>query len=212
MSFVAVAGSAVALGSAAFKIGHGIHQRNLARKAANANVRPEMRRTGASVEQEQQARQMAGSTRLPGQSYAENQIGAQTARANNAIQQAGGSSGEVIAGLSNVDQNARNATNDLSFQAAQLNQHNKELFSGVLNNVNQDQQNIFDYNKNQPYQTKFLQNQQNMQSGNANINNGIDTLADGVNNFGVAQGYRRAKKIGDAGFDGSDFGAGIGPQ
>jgi hypothetical protein len=141
-------------------------------------------------------RQAAGSTRLPGQSYAENQIGAQTARSTNAITQTGGSTGEIISGLSSIDSNAREATNDLGFQAAQLNQRNKELYSGVLGDVSEEQKDIFDYNKNQPYQTKSLQAQSLRDASSRNSDNAFSSVQDAAENIGVANSYRKANKLG----------------
>ncbi len=189
-----VAGT-IGLGGAIVK---GIRARNQKRKADKINpVRPEMVRTNASKENEAMFRNMANSSRIPGQGYAENQIGSQTARATNAIQQTGGSTGEIINGLTQVDENAKRSTNDLAFQGAALNQQNKQLYGQVLNNVSEDQKDIFDYNKNQPFQTKQLRSQQLRGSGAQNINNGIDTLGDTASNLGVASGYRKAGRVAD---------------
>ena len=123
----------------------GVRARKQRKAAEKINpVRPEMARTNASKENEAMFRGMANSNRLPGQGYAENQIGAQTARATNAIQQTGGSTGEIISGLTQVDENAKRSTNDLAFKGAQLNQENKQLFGQVLNNVSEEQKDIFD--------------------------------------------------------------------
>jgi hypothetical protein len=184
----------LALGGAVRSIVKGTRQNKQAKKIDT--TRPVMTRTAASKEQEDMARNMAMSTRLPGQAYAENQIGAQTARANNVIQQTGGSTGEIINGLSSVDQNARNATNDLSFQAAQLNQHNKELFSNVLSGVSQDQKDLFDYNVNQPYQTRVLKQQALKDAGSRNIDNGIDRFIDAGSNIATSIGMGRAGRTG----------------
>jgi hypothetical protein len=192
MSWIAAGTAAVSAGTAIYKIAHGAHQRNKARKLAAQTVRPVMGRTSASIEEEQNARNMANTTRLPGQSYAENQIGAQTARANNAIQQTGGSTGEIINGLSNVNQDALNAANDLAYQGAQLNQRNKEMFNNVLENVSNDQKNIFDYNNNQPYQTKMLRAQAMQDASARNIDNGLNGLQDTASNFGTALQYNKA--------------------
>lgn len=192
---LAVSG-AIGLGSAIFKGVRGYNQKIEANRLAKNNVRPEMTRTAASIEQENQAREMAGTTRLPGQSYAENQIGSQSARDVNRIQQIGGSSGEMINGVTNVDANARSSTNDLAFQGAQLNQQNKKMYSDVLSGVNADQQNIFDYNKNQPFQTNQLRAQQLRGSSQQNINNGLDTLSDTAGMITTGMGYRKAGNYG----------------
>lgn len=156
--------------------------------------RPVMGRTNASIEQEQQAREMANTTRLPGQSYAENAIGAETGREANKIEQTGGSAGEIIGGLTGVNRNALNSRNDLAYQGAQLNQENKQMFSNVLNNVSQDQKDIFDYNKNQPWQTKVLRQQAIKGAYNTNMNNAIDTGFNALNNGVTAYQYGQSLK------------------
>jgi uncharacterized membrane protein len=178
---------AIGLGGAIVK---GIRARKQRKAAEKINpIRPEMVRTNASKENEAMFRGMANSNRLPGQAYAENQIGAQTARATNAIQQTGGSTGEIISGLTAVDENARKSTNDLAFQGAQLNQQNKQLFGQVLNNVSEEQKDIFDYNKNQPFQTETLRKQALLDASERNTDNAIDQATDVASNFGVAAGY-----------------------
>lgn len=183
----ALVAGAIGVGGA---IAKGIRARKQRKEANKINpVRPEMVRTGASEENEAMFRNAANSTRLPGQSYAENQIGAQTARAANAIQQTGGSTGEIISGLSQVDENSRKATNDLAFQGAQFQQQNKQLFGQVLNNVSEEQKDIFDYNKNQPYQSDVVRKQALLDASSRNTDNAIDQATDAASNFGVAAGY-----------------------
>jgi hypothetical protein len=179
----AVAGSIAATG-AVYK---GLRARKQKKDAEKIKpVRPVATRTNASLEREAMARQAASSTRLPGQGYAENQIGAQTARSSNAINQTGGSSGEIIAGLTNVDDNARRSTNDLNFQGAQLNQENKQLYSNVLKDVSAEQDEIFDYNLNQPFQTETLRKQALLDSSQRNADNAFSDAQDAGSNFGSA--------------------------
>ena len=190
---IAVAG-AIGLGSA---IAKGIRARKQRKQAEKIDdTRPTMTRTNASIEGEETARQMAANTRIPGQGYAENQIGAQTARATNDILKTGGSTAEIISGLSNVDQNSRNATNDLAFQGAQLNQQNKMMLNNVLSNVSQDQKELFDYNVNQPYQTKALKKQALLDASSRNTDNSLSSLQDTAIGVGNAIGYNRALKGG----------------
>lgn len=192
----ALVGGGIALTGAIVK---GIRARKQRKAAEKINpVRPEMVRTNASKENEAMFRQAAGSTRLPGQAYAENQIGAQTARANNLIQQTGGSTGEIIGGLTAVDDNARRATNDLSYQGAQLNQENKRMFGQVLSNVSEEEKEIFDANKMQPFQTELLRKQSLLDASSRNTDNAISGLQDTAENIGVAAGYNRASKNGES--------------
>lgn len=178
----------------------GIRARKQRKAAEKINpIRPVMERTGASKELEQMSRQLAGSTRLPGQSYAENQIGAQTARSTDSILKTGGSTGEIISGLSNVDSNARTATNDLAFQGAQLNMNNKRLFGDVLSKVSEEEKDIFDYNKNEPYQTDVVRKQALMDASARNTDNAISGLQDTAEGVGTAIGYNKA--VSDQGGD-----------
>jgi hypothetical protein len=189
----AIIGGGLAIGGA---IAKGIKARKQRKAAEKINpIRPVMERTGASKELEGMSRMAANSTRLPGQGYAENQIGAQTARTNSAIQQTGGSTGEIIAGLAASDDNARRSTNDLAFQGAKLNQENKQLFSNVLSNVSEEQKDIFDYNKNQPFQTETLRKQSLLDASARNSDNAFSSVQDAANNFGVAAGSSRAMDI-----------------
>lgn len=191
---------AIKLGGA---IAKGIKARKQRKEAEKINpIRPIMGRTRASRELQARSRRDAQSTRLPGQSYAENQIGAQTARANTAIQQTGGSTGEIIAGLSTVDENARRSTNDLAFQGAQLNQENKRMYGQVLQGVSQEQREMFDYNQNQPFQTETLRKQALLDSSARNTDNAWGSASDAVGDLGVAAGYKNASTDGvDTGLD-----------
>lgn len=195
----AIAAGAIGLGGTIYK---GIKARKQRKEANKINpIRPEMTRTGASKELEDMSRNAAMSTRLPGQSYAENQIGAQTARTNKAIQETGGSTAEIISGLTASDENARRSTNDLAFQGAQLNQENKRLFGNVLSNISEEQKEMFDYNKNQPYQTDVVKKQALLDASARNTDNAISGLQDTASNIGVAAGYNKALKNGDTSYD-----------
>jgi hypothetical protein len=181
---------AIGLGSAIYK---GIRARKQRKEANKINpIRPEMTRTSASKEQESMFRNMANSTRLPGQSYAENKLGAQTARATNAILGTGGSTGEIISGLTNVDQNARESANDLAMKGAELNQQNKQMYADVLSNVSNEEKELFDYNKNQPFQTETLRKQALLDASSRNTDNALSSLQDTASNVGNAIGYKKA--------------------
>jgi hypothetical protein len=181
---------AIGLGSAIYK---GIRAKKQRKEAEKINpIRPDMTRTNASKEQEAMFRNMANSTRLPGQSYAENKLGAQSARATNAILGTGGSTAEIINGLTNVDQNSRESSNDLAMKGASLNQQNKQMYADVLSNVSQEQKEIFDYNKNQPYQTDVLRKQSLLDASSRNTDNALSSLQDTAGNVGNAIGYKKA--------------------
>lgn len=188
----AVVAGAIGLGSAIYK---GIRARKQRKEAEKIKpVRPEMTRTSASKELQDMSRTSAMSTRLPGQSYAENQIGAQTARTNKAIQETGGSTAEMISGLTASDENSRKSMNDLAFQGAALNQENKAAYGNVLRGVSEEQKDMFDYNKNQPFQTDTLRKQSLLDASSRNTDNALSGLQDTASNVGNAIGYRNALK------------------
>jgi hypothetical protein len=190
----ALLGGAIGVGGA---IAKGVRARKQRKEAEKIDdTRPIMERTRASIEEEQNARQMAASTRVPGQSYMENQIGAQTSRATNAAMQTGGSTGEILNAITNVDQNSKNAYNDLGFQGAQLNQQNKQMLGSVLRNVSDEQKELFDYNTNQPFQSRSLKKQALLDASSRNTDNAISSLQDTAGNIGTAVGYNRALKGG----------------
>jgi hypothetical protein len=206
MSWVAAAAASAAATGAVIK---GIRARNQRKKANKIKpVRPTLERTNASKEAEQNARAAAMSTRLPGQSYMENQIGSQTARTNNAIQQTGRSSGEIISGLTASDENARRSTNDLALEGAHLNQQNRQLFSNVLNNVSNDEKEMFDYNMNQPFQTETLRKQALLDASARNTDSAISSLENAGSNFGTSMQYNSANNSNKSNYMGSAPSAG----
>lgn len=177
-------GGGIAAGSALVK---GVRAAKQKKEANRLNpMRPEMTRTKGSVESENRARAMANSSRLPGQSYYENQIGSQTARSANAAMQTGGSTGEVIAGLSQADRNAKDQLAGLGVSGAQFKAQNEGMLQNALQSKSAEEMEMFDYNRNQPYQTTMLRKQALIDSSNRNIEGAIEDIG----NFGtgLAQG------------------------
>ncbi len=177
-------GGAIAAGSA---IAKGVRSAKQKKLANGINpIRPTLNRTQGSVESENRARILANSSRLPGQSYYENQIGSQTARTANAALQTGASTGEVIAGLSQADRNAKDQLSGLAASGAQYKRQNEDLLQGALANKSGEEMEMFDYNKNQPYQTQALRKQALIDSSNRNAEGAIEDIG----NFGslTAQG------------------------
>jgi hypothetical protein len=153
--------------------------------------RPVMERTSASKELENRSRAMANTSRLPGQGYAEAQIGAQSARSANKMINTGGSTGEIIAGLGNVDRNAREATNELTY-AGQQNRLNSEQYLGNALSMKQgEEREMFDYNKNQPYQSAELEKQALIDASNRNFEGALSTLGNLSGDIGTADMYSR---------------------
>jgi len=155
----------------------------------NSLGRPKLEVPGALQEKANLAKNMADSSLLPAQGYYENQMGAQSARANREIQNTGGSSNDIIAGLTQVDENNRGQLNQLAAQGAENQQQNKQAYGGVLSEVANQQNEMFDYNKNQPYQSEQLKIQSLKDASNRNLNNAIDSGID------VAQNYQTGRQM-----------------
>lgn len=145
---------------------------------AGAKVRPTLGVPTALQEKANLAKNMANSSLLPSQGYYENQLGASTARANREIQNTGGSASDIIGGLTQVDANNRAQLSGLAAAGAQNQQQNIANYGGTLSEVAGQQNEMFDYNQNQPYQSEQLRIQSLRDASNRNINNAISSGID----------------------------------
>lgn len=150
---------------------------------AKAGQRPRLGIPTALQEKRNLAKSMANSSLLPSQGYYENQLGASTARANREIQNTGGSASDVIAGLTQVDANNRAQLSGLAAAGANNQQQNMANYGGVLSEVAGQQNEMFDYNRNQPYQSEQLKIQSLRDASNRNLNNAISSGIDIASNF-----------------------------
>jgi hypothetical protein len=150
---------------------------------AAAKVRPILGIPTALQEKANLAKNMANSSLLPAQGYYENQLGASTSRANREIQNTGGSASDVIAGLTQVDANNRNQLSALAAAGAENQQQNKASYGNTLSEVAGQQNEMFDYNQNQPYQSQQLKIQSLRDSSNRNLNNAISSGIDLASNY-----------------------------
>lgn len=136
---------------------------------------------------------MANSSRLPGQANLENQIGASSSNAINAAMQGAGSSADILASIGNTQNNTNGALNNLAMEGAQNQNQNIDKFANA-NNVMADYKNqAFDYNQNEPYQQAYARKQALQTASNANLQNGLQD----VSNFSgalVANGSGRKQK------------------
>jgi hypothetical protein len=73
-----------------------------------------------------------------------------------------------------------------------LNQENKDRFANVLRNVSEEEKDIFDYNKNQPYQTDVLRKQALLDASSRNTDNALSGLQDTASNVGNAIWYKNS--------------------
>lgn len=158
---------------------------------ARAKVRPTLGIPTALQEKANLAKNMANSSLLPAQGYYENQLGSSTARANREIQNTGGSASDIIAGLTQVDANNRAQLSGLAAAGAQNQQQNMGNYGNTLSEVAGQQNEMFDYNQNQPYQSQQLKIQSLRDASNRNLNNAISTGVD------TAQTYDTGKQMDD---------------
>lgn len=119
---------------------------------------------------------MSKSSRVPGQSYIENQIGQNQAQALSASQKAAGSSADALSAVSGIQQNSNNQYNELGRQGAEFQFMNKDKLAAANREVADYKQQEFDYNQNQPYQTSYAQKQKIQDQQMMNNNNSINNL------------------------------------
>lgn len=139
------------------------------------NMKRPIRQLPTALQEKQNiAKNLANSSLLPAQGYYENQMGAATSRANRDIQNTGGSANDIIAGLSQVDANNRGQTNKLIATGLENQQNNQLNYGNTLSEVAADQNEQFDYNQNQPYQSNILKQQSLRDASARNFNNAIE--------------------------------------
>lgn len=154
-------------------------------------IRPILQQTSASSEFENRARTMANSTRLPNQGYYENLLGQQTAQTANKELQTSNSSAEALAGLTQADRNQREGINQLAGQGADYRLQSEQNLNNALAMKQGEELNMFDYNKNQPYQTALLRKQSLIDASNRNLQGSLDTLSQGFNDASTLNGYQQ---------------------
>lgn len=150
---------------------------------AAAKVRPTLGVPTALQEKANIAKNMANSSLLPAQGYYENQLGSSTARANREIQNTGGSANDIIGGLTQIDANNRTQLAALAAAGAQNQQQNMTNYGNTLSEVANQQNEMFDYNQNQPYQSQQLKIQSLKDASNRNLNNAISSGTDLASNY-----------------------------
>lgn len=186
--------AAVGLGlQGASALGQAIRAQKQSQLASKIQAnRPVLQRTTASQEFENRARTMANSTRLPNQAYYENLLGQQTAQIANKGLQTSNSSAEAIANLTNADRAQREGINQLGAQGADYRLQSEQNLNNALQMKQGEELNMFDYNKNQPYQTVMLRKQALIDASNRNLSGALGTLGQLNNNAFVSNQYNQA--------------------
>lgn len=170
--------------SGLYNIFSGISQNSKANKI-NA-VRPQYTIPKGITDNRNMYQNLAGTTRLPGQSILEKNIGAGNAGSINAVMQAGSGS-DALAAISNINQNQNKAYNDLAVQGAEFQAMNRDKLSEANQVLAGYQDQEFDYNKNQPYMMKLARKMALKQAGAENISSGLTGISNLASSF-IGQG------------------------
>lgn len=125
----------------------------------------------------------ASSTRLPGESYRQDEIAEQTSAGVSNIQEAGGSVSDVIAGVSGVAQSGVDAEESLAQEGARMRQENEAMYAQALTEYGQYQDKAWDYNVQKPYQIKRLRKQRLKGASRRNIMGGIGNVGGAMTDF-----------------------------
>lgn len=195
---IAAISAIVSAGGEAYKIGHGIHQNNLAKKlqaSADAN-RPEYKQDPNVLYNQMLAKMMAGGG-LPESTKTDytNNINRTGASAINALEQTGQGGINSISGI--YDQQANAFAKLLSMDAEQK-LGNQQLLMGANKDVSEENKTAFDYNQNIPYQQIYQHIAQLTNAAPQNIYGGVT----GLGNIGTAlsanMGSGTGNKIADS--------------
>lgn len=149
-------------------------------------------------------RQLAGTNRLAGQSYAEDNINKSTSTSIRSAANAGGSSAQILSTIAGLNANENEATNQLQVQGAQNQMQNQGRLGQQLGVQAGYRDKEFEYNKDQPFQDAANTRSALYGAGQQNLMGGLDGLAgsattalgtnafDGVSSFFKDMAKRRA--------------------
>lgn len=153
-------------------------KRDKAAKAAS--VRPEYQIPQEIYQNKAMYEAMANSSRIPGQAQIEKQIGQSQTQSINASQKAAGSSADALAAVGGIQQNTLDQYGNLAAMGAQYQAQNKDKLAASRDDLADFKQQEFNYNKNQPWQIAFAQNQKLQDQNrmdNQNVVNDVQSLA-----------------------------------
>lgn len=130
---------------------------------------------------------------LPGQSAVERRMGETQAGSIRAIRESQGSPSAILAGLSAVDKNARDANAALGVNAAQFREQNMRNTRQALLGANQVlagyEDRSFNYNKDQPFQARMRASSALRNAAQNNAMMAIDQAATNVAGFAARGGF-----------------------
>ncbi len=140
-------------------------------------ARPEYKIPKEVFQNQSMYESMANSSRVPGQSYIENQIGQNAANALGASQKVAGSSAEALSAISGIQQNTNNQINQLAQQGAQYQFINKDKLAAANQNVADYREKAFDMNQYQPYMMRLAEKKKLQQAAWDNAQTGANQIA-----------------------------------
>jgi len=197
MGAEALAGAAAGLGALTGgiqAIAGGIQARKSKKEleALRANM-PKLKRTQASREMEATARNLAGTSRLPGQSALESQIGGATAGGIQQAKNVGGSASDILGATTALSGQQSTALQNLGIQGAQMQRGAQQNLQGVLGGVSDEQYAIQDYNVLAPWRERVKETKESRAAGRQMLGSGLSQIGSAGSSY---LGYLGSKKPG----------------
>jgi hypothetical protein len=128
---------------------------------------------------------------MPGQKYAEQNIGSAASQARTAAEQGAISSNVYQSQVGNIFDKQASALQDLSMQSAQWQQQQKEALMGTMQRGAQYSDTEWQENKLRPYELALNQAQSQKQSGASNLWGGMEGLVTGLSSFAGTDYYKK---------------------
>lgn len=178
-----VAAALISSAPALLQAGQGISQGIRAKKLGN--MKSPMYTVPQPITDNVRAAQMAYAAGLPGQGRIENNIGQNTAAANQAIIQSQQSPAAMLAGISSVNQNANNAIADLGVNAAQYRASQLNSLMSARDALARYQDRQFEINKLRPFEQQMAAASALRGASQQNLHGAAQSAADNFSNLYV---------------------------
>jgi hypothetical protein len=134
-------------------------------------------------------KEAAAQQEMPGQKYAEQNIGSAASQARTAAEQGAISSNVYQSQVGNIFDKQASALSDLSMQSAQWQQQQKEALMGTMQRGAQYSDTEWQENKLRPYEMALNFNESQKQSGAQNLWGGAEGMVSGLANFAGTKYY-----------------------
>lgn len=172
-------------------------------KLAKSAVRPQYQIPSSVEDYLNNAKSMAASNQLPGQTLLENKLGGATSSGIRNAREGASSSAGLMAGIAGIKGNEMNALTDIGIKGAEYQDLNKQRLQQALLKYGQYQDQQFETNQLNPYYEKTQAAQALKGAGLQNIMTGVEGLG-GAAQIGSNEGmfsnkYLKAKRGGYSG-------------